>query len=128
MQITCKEEDTVLTVQVSGELTFADYSQWRTMFELVLSIRPKEIVLDLSKLTTLDSAAFGLIHIFQAKAINEVIEFVIIQPTKGFLKNALNCPNIQCVPSLNCNNDKESCAQWQDVFGPLKVKDDDSTS
>jgi len=128
MQISCKEENAVLTVQVSGDLTFADYSQWRTMFELALSIHPKEIILDLSKLTTLDSAAFGLIHIFQAKAINEVIEFVIIQPKDGFLQNALNCPNIQCIPNLNCNNGKESCAQWQDIFGPLKVKEDDTTS
>jgi len=122
MDIQCKIDDTHLTIAVEGSLTFSDYKPWRSMFETALDAKPHQITLDLTQLVTFDSAALGLILIFQAKAINETIEFEVIQPKDGFMRHALKCADIQCVPSLACPPEGEGCSPWERVFGPLNVR------
>lgn len=140
------EDQSKSVIQVIGNLTFEDHSTWREMFEFVLGSKPPKIILDLQALLTFDSAALGLILIFQAKAVNERISFEIIQPEEGYLKYALNCTDISCVPGLDCATKvcpaKESAPEpasqirfgpdfetdvqprmdsWASVFGPIKI-------
>jgi len=133
-------------IKIVGNLSFEDHTAWREMFEFVLGSKPDKITLDLTELITFDSAALGLILIFQAKAVNEQTDFEIIQPETGYLKYALNCTDISCVPGLDCatkqcpeqNSETEPTSKiefspdldadiqprmdsWASVFGPIKV-------
>jgi len=102
MEYICTGDKNESTIKVVGDLTFDDHTDWREMFELILEGHPKKIILDLQELVTFDSAALGLILIFQAKAVNEKTEFEILQPETGYLKYALNCTEITCVPGIEC--------------------------
>ena len=102
MEYECTGDDKDTTVKIIGELTFEDHGPWRQMFELILAGHPDKITLDLQDLIAFDSAALGLILIFQAKAVLEKTEFIIVHPETGYLKYALACTDITCLSGTDC--------------------------
>jgi anti-anti-sigma factor len=49
------------TIQLSGQFTFSENGTFRTLLDEVLRDQPRKVVVDLSGLTTMDSAALSML-------------------------------------------------------------------
>ncbi|MEV6598204.1 STAS domain-containing protein [Actinoplanes sp. NPDC051346] len=82
--VTSLDRDTdVTTVALRGEVDVLNVDQVRVALVEALEARPRELVVDLSELSFIDSTGLGAIIFGFQRARDEGIDFTLARPTKG---------------------------------------------
>jgi anti-anti-sigma factor len=70
-----------LTVKLSGDFTFSENVEFRTIVEAVAVARPKEVLVDLSGLGAVDSAALSMLMVLRDRVGKTGGTVILRQPS-----------------------------------------------
>ncbi len=80
MQCNMERAGKVVTLRLTGELTFRDNSEFRKVIDDVFSQAADSIVIDLSKTSLVDSAGLAMFVILQKRAKEKNIAVTLDKP------------------------------------------------
>ena len=87
------ENDGVFRLTLSGRLTYNDHNEMRNVIQFLKEHKAKRIIIDMSKLTFIDSAAIGMLLII-AEELRNINGIMTINSPSGQVARVLTAAKI----------------------------------
>ncbi len=82
------EDSSTLRLELSGRMTFNDHHEMKRITRLMVSERKTRVIVDLSSLQFIDSAAIGMLLII-AEAVREIGGTMLLENAQGQVARVL---------------------------------------